>query len=76
MKTRFKSYFVNLLIPSFVFGSITGVATAVVISIYKLVAGEVIHLSEMTYSALRTAPLWLLAAVPALLLLDWIFAFI
>ncbi len=76
MKKRFRGYFVNLLIPSFVFGSITGVATAVVISIYKLLAGYVIELSGEAYAALRTAPLWLLLVFPALFLLAWLFAFI
>ncbi|MBR3680474.1 MAG: chloride channel protein [Clostridia bacterium] len=76
MKKRFRNYFVNLLIPSFVFGSITGVATAVVISIYKLAAGEVIELSGELYSKLRTAPVWLFAVIPALLILAWLFAFI
>lgn len=76
MKKRFRDYFVNLLIPSFVFGSITGVATAVVISLYKLIAGEVIELSGEVYSMLRSSPVWLFAAVPVLFLLAWLFAFI
>ncbi len=76
MKKRFRDYFIQLLIPSFVFGSITGIVTAVVISVYKLVAGEVIELSGEVYSLLRSAPIWLLAALPVLALLAWAFALI
>ncbi len=74
MKHRFRNYFVNLLIPSFVFGSVTGIATAVVICLYKLCAAYIIHLSELGYDALRSAPWWLALAFPALFLIAWCFA--
>ncbi len=74
MKTKFRNYFFNLLIPAFVFGLITGVATAVVICLYKLCAAYVIQLSEDGYHALRLAPWWLLVVLPALFFVAWLFA--
>ncbi len=76
MKTNFRNYFINLLIPAVVFGSITGVATAVVICLYKLCATYIIRLSEYGYHALKGAPWWLLLVFPALFALAWIFAHI
>lgn len=73
MKKRFKNYFINLLMPSFVFGSITGVFTAVVICLYKLCAGYIIDLSKQGYQILRGAPLWILALIPVLAAAAWIF---
>ena len=76
MKKRFRNYFIQLLVPSFVFGSITGIATAIIICLYKLAAGYVIDLSGEIYSAIRTAPIWLLLVLPTLFLLASLFAFI
>lgn len=52
MKKRYLSYFVNLIFPAFIFGSVTGVITAVVITLYKLCAKYVIELSGVLYSLL------------------------
>ena len=49
MRKRFQNYFVNLLMPSFVFGSVTGIVTAVVICFYKLCAVCIIDISEHAY---------------------------
>lgn len=53
MKQKHKNYLTNLLFPAFVFGSITGVLTAVVVLLYKLCAKYVIALSEHGYAFLR-----------------------
>ena len=74
MKKRFRDYFINLLIPSFVFGSVTGIATAVVICLYKLCASYVIDLSTAGYGLLRKSPVWLALIIPALFLVAWIFS--
>lgn len=74
MKNYVRNYFVNLLIPSFVFGSATGIVTAVIICFYKLCATYVIGLSELGYRTLRGAPLWLLCVLPALCLVAWCFS--
>lgn len=53
MKNRYKSYFINLIFPAFIFGSVTGVLTAVVITLYKLCAKHVIAFSETGYHYLK-----------------------
>lgn len=50
---KLKGYFANLIFPAFVFGSITGVLTAIVIVLYKLLANLVISFSQESYVFLR-----------------------
>ena len=57
---RFRYYLINLLTPAFVFGSITGVLTALAVTLYKVAAGFVIGLSERGYHFLRENPIYLL----------------
>ena len=73
MKNHFRNCFVNLLIPSFVFGAVTGIATAILICLYKLCASFVIDLSKKGYEALKVAPLWLILVFPILFLVAWFF---
>ncbi len=47
-------------------GSIAGLVTGTVITLYKLCAKHIIHLSEEGYHFLRHNPLWILLAVVAL----------
>ena len=47
------NYFVNLIFPAVVFGSVTGILTALVITLYKLCAKHVIAASEAGYHFLR-----------------------
>lgn len=74
MRKRFQNYFVNLLMPSFVFGSVTGIVTAVVICFYKLCAGCIIDISEHGYKMVRSTPLWLFLIFPILFGVAWCFA--
>ncbi|MBQ8403836.1 MAG: chloride channel protein, partial [Clostridia bacterium] len=53
MKNRYKNYYINLIFPAVIFGSITGILTSVVVLFYKLCAGYVIELSEKGYHYLR-----------------------
>ena len=50
---RLKGYFSNLVFPAIIFGSITGLFTAVVVVLYKLLAKIVIGFSQNYYSFLR-----------------------
>ena len=62
MKSRvsgYAHYFSNLICPAVVFGSITGVLTAAVISIYKYCAGVVIHWSEGLYETVGSQYLYI-----------------
>ena len=71
MKKHFRHYFMNLLMPTFIFGSVTGVATAVVICLYKLCASFAIEWSVEGYSLLRTSPMWLFLIIPLLFFAAW-----
>ncbi len=64
MKHKRIKHLINIITPAVVFGGITGAITAVVINLYKFVAGKVIHLSEQAYHALAEH-LWFLPLVLA-----------
>lgn len=51
---KLKGYLVNLICPAFVFGSITGIITAGVVIVYKLLAKFVIEFSQDSYAFLRS----------------------
>ena len=55
---KYKNYFINLIFPAVIFGSVTGILTAVVITLYKLCAKHVIAASEAGYHFLRENLLW------------------
>lgn len=73
---RYKNYFINLICPAFVFGSITGILTSVVVTLYKVCASLVIKYSQLGYGFVREhlyiAPLVLIA----LFGVAWLFAII
>lgn len=48
-----KGYFINLIFPALIFGAVTGMLTALVVVLYKLLAKFVIELSERSYRLLR-----------------------
>ncbi len=50
---RLKGHFINLIFPAFIFGAITGLLTALVVILYKLVAKFVIEGSQNFYIVLR-----------------------
>ena len=52
---KFQRHFINLIFPAFVFGSITGIFTSLVIILYKLLAKFVIEFSENAYAFLSKA---------------------
>lgn len=56
---RYKNRLKNLILPAVVFGSLSGVFTAVLVTLYKFCAGKIIHFSEHAYGYVRTH-LWLL----------------
>ncbi len=56
MKNRlkqYKNYFVNLIFPALIFGSITGVLTSIVVTLFKLCAKFVVDFSSKSYLFLR-----------------------
>ena len=50
---RYKKYLINLLLPAFVFGSVTGIITSAIVTFYKLCAKHVISMSENGYELLK-----------------------
>ena len=50
---KLKGYFSNLIFPAIIFGSITGLFTAIVVILYKLLAKFVINFSKYYYEFLR-----------------------
>lgn len=67
MKNEKLEHFLNIMIPAVIFGGITGVITAVVINLYKFLAGKIISLSEEAYHLLADNLWALLLVVPLLL---------
>ncbi|MBQ3588855.1 MAG: chloride channel protein, partial [Clostridia bacterium] len=56
MKAKFqiyKNYFVNLIFPALIFGSITGILTSVIVTLFKLCAKYVISFSQTMLNALK-----------------------
>jgi len=79
MSKKFKSYrnyFINLICPAFVFGSITGVLTAFVITLYKKCAGIVIRVTEEGYTFLRNNPYWIALVVVGFIGLSLLLSFL
>lgn len=79
MGIKFKNYFnyfINLICPAFVFGSITGVLTALVISLYKFCAGVAISLSSEGYGFLKSNPFWIAVVILAFIGIAILLSFI
>ena len=67
---RMKGYFSNLIFPAIIFGSITGLFTAVVVVLYKLLANLVINFSQTYYDFLRNK----LYLIPLVLIVFYLMA--
>ena len=72
----YKNYFINLIFPAVIFGSVTGILTAVVITLYKLCAKHVIAASEAGYHFLRENLLWVIPVLAVLVGMAFLFAHI
>lgn len=74
---KIKHYVLNLVLPIFYYGAVTGILTAALVTLYKWCAVRVIDFSFLGYSYLRQHLYLLAIAVPALfgvaLLLWWIY---
>ncbi len=66
MKNERMKHFLSLIIPAVLFGTVTGVITSLVINLYKLAAGRVIHCSEEVYHFLSENPKYILPALGVL----------
>jgi len=59
MKKSHKNYFVNLIFPAVLFGSVTGAFTSLIVNLYKFCAKHIVHFSETGYHYV-SEHLWLL----------------
>ena len=66
MKKENLNYFINLIIPAFIFGSITGIFTSLAVLLFKFCAKYVIGFSEYAYHGIKEH-LYLLPVAFALL---------
>lgn len=73
---KLKGYFVNLIFPAFIFGSITGIFTALVVVLYKLIAKHVIEFSESSYVFLRANFYYIPIVLIAFFGIAWLFSYI
>lgn len=73
---KYKNYFINLIFPAVIFGSVTGILTAVVITLYKLCAKHVIAASEAGYHFLRENLLWVIPVLAVLVGVAFLFTWI
>jgi len=74
---NFKNYFINLICPIFIFGAITGTATALIITLYKYCAKHIIEFSQKGYELLKNhwyfVPLVLIALFGVAFLLSLLY---
>lgn len=49
----YKNFFLNLILPAFAYGSVTGIITAIVITLYKFLAKHIINFSSICYLYIR-----------------------
>ena len=62
--TDHRSHYVkNLFLPCLIFSVVTGVLSALIISVFQTAAEQVIHLSKYIYASVREDPIWLICLV-------------
>ncbi len=66
----------TILLPAAIFGSLSGVLTGAVISLYRFCASHAIHLSGELYTYLRTHPLWITAAIGVIALTAFLYSIV
>lgn len=76
MKSKTKNYLINLIFPAFVFGTITGILTAVVVLFYKFCAKHVIAFSETAYRVCREQPIVIPTVIVGLFAFSFLLAII
>lgn len=73
MRNKNREQFANIILPVFMLGSLTGVTTAIVISLYKLCAGYIIHFSEKGYAFFGEHLYLIVPILGVLLLIAYVF---
>jgi len=73
---KYKNYLINLIFPAFVLGSVTGILTSVIVTLYKLCAKWIIELSETGYEYVRHHLYLALIILPALFALALFYSYV
>ncbi len=60
---HYRSHWKHFLLPALVFGAISGVLSGLVVTLYKFLAGKLIHLSEEAYHFMRANLWWVIAGI-------------
>lgn len=76
VKNKEKKQIISAVSAALIFGSVTGILTAVIITLYKVCAKHIIALSEHGYHALRGRLYFLPLVACALLLISFLLAYI
>ncbi len=76
MKGRFKTYLINIIFPAFVFGSVTGILTSLVVTLYKLCARYIVDISHVGYEYVKEHPYLIPVVLFVFAGLSFAFAFI
>ncbi len=72
----YRNFFLNLIFPALIFGSITGVLTSIVVTLYKFIAKSIIVLSAQGYSYMQEHLYILPIAIIVSFGLSFLFAYI
>ncbi len=78
MKTKrsgYKDFFINLVFPAVVFGSVTGTITAVIVTVYKFCAKHIIAFSHVGYRYLNEHLYLIPVVLAALFGLAYVFSY-
>lgn len=76
MKNKSKNFVLNLIFPALIFGSLTGILTALTVLLYKVCAKYSIAASETVYHYVRENLYLIVAVLVALFAISLLFAFI
>ena len=71
MKKRY-SYIKNIILPCLIFSSLVGILTSIVVFLFKFISSKVINFSSYLYSYLNDNKIYLLIAIPCVILLSFI----
>ena len=73
---RYKNYFINLICPAFIFGSITGILTSVVVTLFELCVSFVVDISLQGYAFFREHLYFTPIVIVALFVFSYLVAFV
>lgn len=73
---RYKNRLKNIIMPALVFGSLSGIFTALLVTVYKFCAGKIIHFSESAYHYMRHNLWTVLGAVAVIFAAAFIYDFV